>query len=84
MSQYVFCIFFLHILPNCDDDRMKTFGGFRKKCAKYANFDHLVDHCDLDLVRKIKVILPGRSNILCQYILKFSRRSDNGKGAKRV
>ena len=55
-----------------------------RKWAKFANFDHLVDPCDLDLVRMIKVILPGRSNILCQYILKFSRRSDNGKGPKRV
>ena len=55
-----------------------------RKCAKFANFDHLVDPCDLDLVRMIKVILHGRSNILCQYILKFSRRSDNGKGPKRV
>ena len=55
-----------------------------RKCAKYANFEHSADPCDLDLGWTTKTILPGSYFYQYQYILNVSRKSDNGKGVKRV
>ena len=55
-----------------------------RKCVKMPNFDLLFDLCDLDLGHMTLSFAPGRSVTQYQYILQVSRKSDDGKGAKRV
>ena len=55
-----------------------------QKCVKMPNFDLLFDLCDLDLGHMTLSFAPGRSVTQYQYILQVSRKSDDGKGAKRV
>ena len=55
-----------------------------RKCVKMPNFDLLFDLCDLDLGHMTLSFAPGRSITQYQYILQVSRKSDDGKGAKRV
>ena len=55
-----------------------------RKCVKMPHFDLLFDLCDLDLGHMTLSFAPGRSVTPYQYILQVSRKSDDGKGAKRV
>ena len=55
-----------------------------RKCVKMPHFDLLFDLCDLDLGHMTLSFAPGRSITQYQYSLQVSRKSDDGKGAKRV
>ena len=55
-----------------------------RKCVKMPHFDLLFDLCDLDLGHMTLSFAPGRSVTQYQYSLQVSRKSDDGKGAKRV
>ena len=81
---YVFlCDHFAHAHPFwCKSDESPRTSS--RKCVKMPHFDLLFDLCDLDLGRMTLSFVPGRSVTQYQYSLKVSRKSDDGKGAKRV
>ena len=81
---YVFlCDHFAHAHPFwCKSDESPRTSS--RKCVKMPHFDLLFDLCDLDLGHMTLSFAPGRSVTQYQYSLQVSRKSDDGKGAKRV